>query len=212
MIYLYLKTHRKTGFKYLGKTVNDPFKYKGSGTHWLRHLNKHGYEVDTEILFTSDDKQEFKKVALKYSYDLDIVNSKNFANIRPESGDGGDTSDCENWKQGILKRDLKGNKNGMYGRSAVRDNNLRWYNNGYDNLYIKEGTQPQGYILGRIILYKKPHRVESKQKISHKNSKPCMSPNGEIYASRKAAAIAYNITPEAIGGLIKRGVSGWKWL
>lgn len=28
-IYLYVKTHRKTGLKYFGKTVKDPLTYKG---------------------------------------------------------------------------------------------------------------------------------------------------------------------------------------
>ena len=42
MIYLYVKTHNKTGLKYLGKTEQDPFVYLGSGKRWLNHLNKHG--------------------------------------------------------------------------------------------------------------------------------------------------------------------------
>ena len=45
IIYLYVKTHRKTGLKYLGKTKKDPFVYQGSGVHWKNHLNKHGYDV-----------------------------------------------------------------------------------------------------------------------------------------------------------------------
>lgn len=40
-IYLYLKTHNKTGLKYLGKTVSvDPHLYQGSGTIWRRHIKK----------------------------------------------------------------------------------------------------------------------------------------------------------------------------
>ena len=37
-MYLYVKTHNKSGLKYLGKTIQNPFKYKGSGTYWLRHI------------------------------------------------------------------------------------------------------------------------------------------------------------------------------
>ena len=38
MIYLYKKTHNKTGLKYLGKTISkDPYTYSGSGVYWTRH-------------------------------------------------------------------------------------------------------------------------------------------------------------------------------
>lgn len=42
-IYLYVKRHAKTNLKYFGKThAIDPFRYKGSGHYWLRHIRKHG--------------------------------------------------------------------------------------------------------------------------------------------------------------------------
>lgn len=44
-----------------------------------------------------------------------------------------------------------GSKNPMYGRSAVRENNLRWYTNGEKTIYVTEGTQPQGFIRGRKL-------------------------------------------------------------
>ena len=91
MIYLYLKTCNKTGLKYLGKTIKDPFKYNGSGTYWCRHLNKHGIDLSTEILFQTECVHEFKKVAIKYSDELNIVDSKDFANITREEGQGGKT-------------------------------------------------------------------------------------------------------------------------
>jgi len=48
--YLYIKTHNITGLKYLGYTKRkDPYKYKGSGDYWTKHINKHGYDVTTEI-------------------------------------------------------------------------------------------------------------------------------------------------------------------
>ena len=90
MIYLYLKTHNITGLKYLGKTINsDPHLYQGSGLIWKRHLAKHGYDVTTEILFQCEDTTEFSKNALSISKKLDVVNSKKFANLMHESGDGG---------------------------------------------------------------------------------------------------------------------------
>lgn len=42
-----------------------------------------------------------------------------------------------------------GEKNPMYGRSAVTENKLRWYNNGSKSIYVPEGTQPEGYVPGR---------------------------------------------------------------
>lgn len=89
-IYLYLKTHNKTGLKYLGKTTsNDPHSYKGSGKVWRRHIKKHGYDVTTEILFETTDPIELKEIGTYYSKLWNIAESKEFANIVIESGDGG---------------------------------------------------------------------------------------------------------------------------
>ena len=89
-MYLYLKTHNKTNRKYLGKTVSeDPHLYQGSGKVWKRHIAKHGYDVTTEILLTTDCKDELKEMGLYYSDLWNIVESKEFANLMKESGDGG---------------------------------------------------------------------------------------------------------------------------
>ena len=89
-IYLYVKTHNKTGFKYLGKTIsNDPHLYQGSGTVWKRHIKKHGYDVTTKILLETNDPIKLNEIGLYYSNLWNIVESKDFANIIPESGDGG---------------------------------------------------------------------------------------------------------------------------
>ncbi len=89
MITLYKKTHRKTGLKYLGKTVQDPYEYQGSGKHWSRHIAKHGYDVDTEILFESDNPEEIRKWGEYYSQLWNVVESKEWANLKIEQGDGG---------------------------------------------------------------------------------------------------------------------------
>ena len=115
-MYLYIKTH-KTGLKYLGKTVQDPHRYRGSGTHWLRHLKKYGNEHSTEILFESNDKVLFKEKAIYYSNLFNVVDSKEWANIVPEQGDGGDTSNSPAYQEHIKSRKfLYGEKNGMYGK------------------------------------------------------------------------------------------------
>lgn len=104
-IYLYVKTHNKTGLKYLGKTIQNPYEYKGSGTIWRRHIKKHGYDVTTKILYQTECKDEFCKVAKEYSKKFNIVESKEWANIVPEQGDGGDTSHSENWKKAMANKE-----------------------------------------------------------------------------------------------------------
>lgn len=110
MIYLYLKTHNVTGLKYLGKTEQDPYKYRGSGTRWKAHLKKHGHDITTEVLFKTEDKAEFKKVALEYSNKWNIVESADFANRMLEEGQGGVNS-------GSFK---KGHKTWNKGRTDIK--------------------------------------------------------------------------------------------
>lgn len=88
-IYLYIKTHNKTGLKYFGKTIQDPFKYKGSGTRWLNHIKKHGYDVTTEIVFQSVSEEEIKQKGIEFSNKFSIVESEDWANLKIEEGDGG---------------------------------------------------------------------------------------------------------------------------
>jgi hypothetical protein len=88
--YLYVKTHRKTGLKYLGKTSRtDPYSYTGSGKRWLSHLNKHGYDFDTEILLETTDPIKIIEAGLYYSNIWNVVKDSKWANMKPESGDGG---------------------------------------------------------------------------------------------------------------------------
>lgn len=121
MIYLYKKTHNKTGLKYLGKTSQDPYKYKGSGLYWKRHLKEHGNDVSTEILFQTEDKEEFKKVALDYSNKFNIVESEDWANFREETGHGGFSKEAQlkGFKNGHMKRSKAGGK-------AAKEMGLIW--------------------------------------------------------------------------------------
>lgn len=96
---LYIAIHNKTNLKYFGKTTkyHDEYslqeKYHGSGKYWTRHLKKHGDDITMKIYGTYyiDDVQE---VALQFSLDNNIVESKEWANLKPENGlDGGFTED-----------------------------------------------------------------------------------------------------------------------
>lgn len=88
-LYLYKKTHLVTGLKYLGKTYKDPHSYKGSGTFWLRHINKYGNLVHTEILKECQTNDEVKEWGLYFSKIWNVVESKEWANLKEESGSGG---------------------------------------------------------------------------------------------------------------------------
>lgn len=130
-IYLYKKTHNKTGLQYLGKTTQDPFKYKGSGKRWGKHINKHGYDVTTEILRECSTNEEVKEWGTHYSNLWNIVDSTEWANLKPEYGDGG----------GIF-----GKGNGMYGKTHTDEvkaaqgkvATIRFKGKTYEELYGKE--------------------------------------------------------------------------
>lgn len=89
IISVYVKTHKTTGLKYLGKTVSDPLRYSGSGLYWKRHLKEHGNLVDTEVLAVFDletQKEDLTKFCLDFSEAYDIVNSSLWANLIVENG------------------------------------------------------------------------------------------------------------------------------
>ena len=92
-LYLLIKQHNITGLKYLckheAKSFDQCLKYKGSGTYWKRHLKKHGYSVTTTCLYVTENKEDFKKYAYNKSLELDVVNSKDWANLTIEQGQGG---------------------------------------------------------------------------------------------------------------------------
>ena len=95
MLYLLVKEHNLTGLKYLCKKTAHSFdeceKYKGSGVYWKKHLTKYGNDVSTTCLFITEDKEEFKKVAKKYSLEYEVTQSKEWANLCDEEGQGGNT-------------------------------------------------------------------------------------------------------------------------
>lgn len=85
--YLYIKQHKTTGLKYFGKTtLSDPIKYHGSGTYWNRHLEKNGYLIETIWIKLFTDKDELVNFALNFSEENKIVESSEWANLKPENG------------------------------------------------------------------------------------------------------------------------------
>jgi hypothetical protein len=136
-IYLYIKTHNKTGLKYFGKTTRkNPHKYLGSGKHWVAHLTKHGVDYTTEIYGCYTDKQECLREALEFSEKYNIVESKEWANLRVESLDGGDTSNTQGYKDSFHKIVENGKKS-------------KWWNNGAHQTF-SEFPPDETYIRGRL--------------------------------------------------------------
>lgn len=87
--YLYVKVHRSTGLKYFGKTVQDPFKYAGSGKYWRRHLKTHGNDVRTFILGVFDNEISCTGWATLFSKLYSVAESPDWANLRDENGKDG---------------------------------------------------------------------------------------------------------------------------
>jgi hypothetical protein len=97
---LMIKQHRDTKLKYLCYTRKEGTEYDlypGSGIEWLKHLNEYGENIETTLIFETDSKQEFKKYAKTKSIEWDIVNSPEWANLKLEEGDGGDTVSNRMW-------------------------------------------------------------------------------------------------------------------
>lgn len=93
--WLYIKQHKITKIKYFGKTTkDDPVSYKGSGTYWLKHLKKHGDNVDTIWTRLFTNKEELISFAVNFSKDNNILNALDpdgnriWANLMIETGIG----------------------------------------------------------------------------------------------------------------------------
>jgi len=105
--WLYIKRHNVTGINYFGKTINDPYVYKGSGRHWKSIIKKYGKDITTLWCHLYTDIFELVEDALAFSRSHDIVNSKEWANEVIEYGLGGNFN-------GI---DRRGDKNPFFGKT-----------------------------------------------------------------------------------------------
>lgn len=100
-IYLYVKQHSKTGLKYFGKTIQDPYIYLGSGKRWVPHIKKHGTQyVETIELWSFENQEDASKFAIEFSNVNDIVNSENWANLIQEDAKEGVPIGSEPWNKG----------------------------------------------------------------------------------------------------------------
>jgi len=119
-IYLYVKTHRVTKLKYFGKTVRDPYKYRGSGKYWKAHLKVHGYDIDTVVIAEYQNTEEAKDFALTFSKNNDIVNSSEWANLIEENAvNGGDASKNIDYSYLIGNSHMIGNRGNTFAKGTI---------------------------------------------------------------------------------------------
>lgn len=133
--YLYHKRHKLTGLNYFGKTIQDPYIYVGSGVYWNKHLTKHGNNIETVEVWEFTNLDECSKFAVEFSIKNNIVESKEWANLRIENGqDGGFTPNAytkeANIKKGNKLRGQKRNKETLEKMSLAKQISSRGSRNG----------------------------------------------------------------------------------
>lgn len=142
-----IKEHNITKLKYLCITKRvDWEKYSGSGKYWLNHIKKHGNDIDTEVLYESEDYNDFLEKCIYFSALFDVVLNEEFANLVPEWGynNGSKESNLEMWwkyasdsikKEVISKRNIsikdnhwtKGKENDVI-RKIISDELQKYWN------------------------------------------------------------------------------------
>lgn len=203
-IYLYIKTHNKTGLKYFGKTLSkDPYSYLGSGKYWREHLKKNGCDIHTEILNVYYDEKKCLSDAIEFSIENNIVESKEWANLKIETLDGGDTSKTDGYIKALpkIKQYHKKSKwwnngehqtfsenppdhNYVRGRLSFKNSGAEiganiqrgkiWVNNTSNEMMVYPNKIPNGYKKGRLEI-----KCFANGKGRHKNKGTCWWNNGE---------------------------------
>ena len=115
--YIYIKRHKISGLKYLGKTTKSNVEsYKGSGVYWKKHLKKYGVE-HVETLWVSEpfyDKNLLVEFSTFLSDFLDVQNSEEWANLIIENG-------LDGAPKGVNNSGPLGEKNGMFGKTKEKN-------------------------------------------------------------------------------------------
>jgi hypothetical protein len=200
--YLYIKKHSITGLKYFGKTSQDPYKYLGSGLYWKKHIKKHGKKF-IETIWVSELYYDtlIVDIAVKFSIENNIVESKDWANMRIENGlDGGDTSLTKNYikyKSTLMIETKK---------------KCKWWNNGIKQCHC-EYPPSSDYVRGRLSF----NNVGSKLGAAIQKNKIWINDGKIEYMQKSSEPIPDNfikgrLTYKAFNGYdrsVKKGVKWW---
>jgi hypothetical protein len=226
-IYLYVKTHNKTGLKYLGKTVQDPFTYLGSGYDWTDHLKEFGRSHSTEVIQECSNNKELSYWGRYYSKlwrvttSVDDFGNRIWANRIPETGGGVKAKGHSAWNKGLDKTDPRVAK---YSTTAAISNKGRAGQNKGKTLKTKGLTYEEIYGADTAIKLKQMRSVKAKGKNnSHKNNprfdnneyKFYNSKSGEIlYCTRWVFYNTLNVGDNVVSNLVKHGAQwkGWQVL
>jgi hypothetical protein len=182
-VFLYIKQHRVTKLKYFGKTASkDPYKYRGSGKYWLRHLKAHGIDIDTVQVWEFNDIDECEKFALNFSKENNIVESAEWANLVPENGKDG----------GHGHGGLKGKDNPNWGKTKEKN-----------SFYGKKHT-PEN-----IAFFKSIPKYQTGS--ANKQARKVRTPKGE-FGCMKDAALAEGFTTETLRQRIKHKAIGYEYI
>ena len=169
-IYLLVKTHSKTGLKYLCKKVTDSdsraISYKGSGTRWNNHLKIHGKNIYTEILAKFKLIEDFSKLCIEYSNKFNIVKSKEWANLICETGKPGTKIGVYCGKNGTFY----GKKHTSETRKKISDankgdNNVMRRNPNILQKMIDTKNKPENIEKARLRAIEINSRLDVKEKI-----------------------------------------------
>jgi hypothetical protein len=187
--YLYVKTHNITGLKYFGKTTTNRKRYRGSGTYWLRHLKKHGYDISTEIIGYFINQEECTNFAINFSIENDIVNSRLWANERLENGlDGGDTTSQKD--ETSIKEIVKKRKQTISKKTPEEKSSIQQKIKDGVKKYIEENPEIRQAAVSKIMEKRrnngKPwHTADSIQKIKMNNKSGTIEVRQKLSKSKK---------------------------
>jgi len=154
--HLYIK-ETKCGLRYLGITKRNPYKYKGSGKYWVKYLksnNINSGDIYTNVIFSGEDNEYFYELCEFVSDELDIVNSRSFANLIIESGRSLVVSTPEiseakrvkmknRWKDKNYRSSMTGKNHPMYGveRLDTKERNIERFKNKEEREKISESSK-----------------------------------------------------------------------
>lgn len=218
--YLYVKTHNKTGFKYLGQTRQDPYSYLGSGADWLEHLKEYGNDISTEIILSTTDKSERNAVGRRYSNlwriltAVDNYGNKIWANRIIESGGGAGGKFGVKRKESTKEKLIIANtgpSNPAYG--------TKWITDGVVNKKI-DGTDsvPSGWWYGRTFCEKLQETFVHRSKVGRNN--PGYDPTPYQFVNEKESIVVvmskydfsktYNVRGRVVRELVRGRISSYK--
>lgn len=92
-------------------------------------------------------------------------------------------------KLAMNKRDQTGDKNPMFGRSAIKEKNMKWFNDGNVESMFVDGEQPEAWIRGRLSV-----PIYDKSGANNPTAKKAIV-NGKLYECLKDALNDYPDIP-----------------